>query len=174
MASSMIASEVCDDAPQIIDDALLDNLTARAKASPRLRQHMNLHKSYDDPCQRLLNAIEPGSYLKPKCDLSKPRSKLLVALRGSFAFVRFDSSGNVQKIIPFAACIGSNRVATAVDVPPACWCTTLSMAPGSVLLEVRPGPFDPDNLGDFAPWAPDAGTESARDYIRHLEDMARV
>ena len=45
----------------IITQALLDDLTAQAKASPRLRMHLDLRNSEDDQSQRILNAIEPGS-----------------------------------------------------------------------------------------------------------------
>lgn len=158
---------------RVIDDGVLDALTARAKASPRLRQHLNLHHSYDDPCQRLLNAIEPGSYLRPKRDMTVPRGKLLVALRGGFALVRFDADGNVTEAVRFAAG-GGDHAAVAVDVTPACWCTTVSLESGSVLLEARPGPFDPEHLGDFAPWAPESGTDSVTAYLVWLEEVVKA
>lgn len=158
---------MADDDVQVIDAAVLDALTAQARISPRLRQHLNIHASYADPCQRLLNAIEPGSYLRPKRDVTVPRSKLLVALRGRFAFLWFDDHGNVMRVIPFGA-NGATGAATAVDVPPACWCTTLSMETGSILLEVRPGPFDPAHLGDFAPWAPVETDAQAQIYLHQL------
>lgn len=44
-----------------ITQALLDNLTAQAKALPRLRMAFDLRNSEDDLSQRMLNAIEPGS-----------------------------------------------------------------------------------------------------------------
>jgi cupin fold WbuC family metalloprotein len=158
---------------QVIDAAMLDALTARASASPRLRQHRNLHQSYADPCQRLLNAIEPGSYLRPKRDVTVPRIKLLVALRGRFALVKFDDGGHIVSVIPFAAG-GTQNAAPAVEVAPDCWGTTVSLASGSVLLEVRPGPFDPAHLGDFAPWAPEAGTRAAESYLAELEQSVRI
>ena len=45
----------------IIDNTLLDNLTAPAQAAPRLRMNMDLRNSSADSSQRMLNAIEPGS-----------------------------------------------------------------------------------------------------------------
>ena len=46
-----------------IDRVLLDSLTEKAKASPRLRMNMDLRDSPEDTSQRMLNAIEPGSPL---------------------------------------------------------------------------------------------------------------
>lgn len=158
-----------DDGVRVVDQHVLDVLTARAKASQRLRQHQNLHGSYQDPCQRLLNAVEPGSYLRPKRDVSVPRDKLLVALRGSFALVRFDDNGSIIGITEFAA---GSIAGVAVEVAPTCWSTVLSMKTGSVLLEVRPGPFDPGHLGDFAPWAPEPEDARATEYLRRLQAFA--
>ena len=50
---------------KILDSDLLDSLAEKAKDNPRLRQHCNLHDSYEEPSHRLLNAMEPGSYLRP-------------------------------------------------------------------------------------------------------------
>ncbi|MBO4840191.1 MAG: WbuC family cupin fold metalloprotein [Bacteroidaceae bacterium] len=47
----------------IITQALLDKLTAEAKASPRLRMNMDLRNSDADQSQRMLNAIEPGTIM---------------------------------------------------------------------------------------------------------------
>lgn len=44
----------------ILDDKLLDEVTARAKTSERLRMNFNLHDSLDAKAQRLLNALEPA------------------------------------------------------------------------------------------------------------------
>jgi cupin fold WbuC family metalloprotein len=154
------------------DAAMLDELTKRAVASPRLRQHHNIHTSYADPCQRLLNAIEPGSYLRPYKHSVTPRSKLLVALRGQFAVVLFDDGGNVERVIPFGAGDGVSMGA-AVEVSGDCWNSVLSLAHGSVLLEVKAGPFNPDEPNEFPSWAPAAGTPETQEYVRMLEDAAR-
>ena len=49
---------------KIFDAQYLDGLTNQAKDSPRLRQHRNVHQSYQEASQRLFNAIEPGSYIR--------------------------------------------------------------------------------------------------------------
>lgn len=45
----------------VIDQHILDELTAQAKTSPRLRMNLELRNSLEDNSQRMLNAIEPGS-----------------------------------------------------------------------------------------------------------------
>ena len=41
----------------ILDDKLLDEVTARAKTSERLRMNFNLHDSLDAKAQRLLKGV---------------------------------------------------------------------------------------------------------------------
>ena len=48
----------------IVDQQVLDDLTARAKVSPRLRMNLDLRNSPEDLSQRMLNAIEPGTVLQ--------------------------------------------------------------------------------------------------------------
>ena len=45
----------------IIDQNIFDELTAKAKASPRLRMAYDLRTTPEENSQRMLNAIEPGT-----------------------------------------------------------------------------------------------------------------
>ena len=66
----------------IIDQSILDDLTAQAKASPRLRMNMDLRNSPEDQSQRMLNAIEPGTVLP--IHRHRASSETVVCLRGHF------------------------------------------------------------------------------------------
>ena len=72
-----------------IDSLLVSRLSSAAKTNPRLRQHHNFHDKLDEPCQRLLIAMEPGSYLQPHRHLHYPKPELFVALRGSLVCDHF-------------------------------------------------------------------------------------
>ena len=63
-----------------IDKELLDNLTAQAKASPRLRMNYDLRNSAEDTSQRMLNAIEPESVVP--VHRHRKTSETVVVLRG--------------------------------------------------------------------------------------------
>ena len=63
-----------------IDNTLLDELTAQAQASPRLRMNMDLRNSAADTSQRMLNAIEPGSVVP--IHRHQKTSETVVVLRG--------------------------------------------------------------------------------------------
>ena len=74
------------------DHAYLDTLCTQARASPRLRQHRNVHTDYADPCQRVFNAITTRSYLVPHRHALSPRDETMLAVRGRLALVRHQGS----------------------------------------------------------------------------------
>ncbi|WP_432821262.1 WbuC family cupin fold metalloprotein [Trichloromonas sp.] len=154
---------------QVIDDNLLTSLSLAAKESPRLRKNHNLHASYDEPCQRLLNAVEPGSYIRPHrhLDPAKPESFLL--LRGSLAALIFADDGQIERIVPLS--VGSG--CQGIDIPAGFWHSLVSLAPGTVFFETKPGPYQALSDKDFAPWAPAEGSLEAGAYLQFLESALR-
>ena len=68
-----------------ITQAILDDLTAKAKASPRLRMNLDLRNSAEDKSQRMLNAIEPGSVLP--IHRHQKTSETVVCLRGKLVIL---------------------------------------------------------------------------------------
>lgn len=145
----------------------LDELSRKARLSPRLRQHLNIHTNHNELCQRLFNGIEPDSYIRPHRHSIDGKKELLLAIRGSFSLFIFDNSGHIDQIINFGAdsnldpCLGA-------EVSPASWHTVLSKSPGSVLLEIKEGPFNPNHAKELAPWAPEEGTPESKRYLNQL------
>lgn len=90
---------------KIFDTTLMQHLSAQAKANPRLRQNLNLHDNLNDPSQRLLNAMEPGSYIRPHRHLVHPKPEGFVAVSGRLALLTFDGQGVVTQVV----CIGPHE-----------------------------------------------------------------
>lgn len=153
---------------QSIDRSLLDELSTRAQDSPRRRMNLNLHDSAEDPCQRLLNAIEPGSYVRPHRHLALPKVELFIAVRGSMAILLFADDGSVSRIELLAPA----SPVCAVEIPSGVWHTVVALEPGAVCFEIKPGPYRPIPEDDWAPWAPADG-EAAEAYLRGLEMLIR-
>ncbi len=153
------------------DAQYLNDLTRQAKKCPRLRQHRNIHQNYQDACQRLFNAIEPGSYIRPHRHASEPREELLIAIRGSMALMTFDDQGSVTGILRFGSQNHGSDLAAGAEVGSRTWHTVVALETGCVLLEVKAGPFDPSQPKDPAPWAPEEGSEMAHGYLRDLVEL---
>jgi cupin fold WbuC family metalloprotein len=150
----------------------LDGLTAAASLSPRRRQHRNIHEEYSDGCQRLFNAIEPDSYIRPHRHGVVPRAETMIAVRGLMVLLTFDDDGAVVDMVRFGVDAGGRDVAVGVEIPAGCWHTVVSLVSGSVLLELKAGPFDPEQPKEFAAWAPEDGAEEAAGYLRGLVELA--
>ncbi len=120
-----------------ITQALLDNLTEQAKASPRLRMNMGLRNSAEDKSQRMLNAIEPGSSLP--IHRHRNSSETVVCLRGHLREVFYNNAGEVTEIIRLA----SNSDCVAVNIPIGQWHSIEVLESGTVIMECKDGPYEP-------------------------------
>jgi cupin fold WbuC family metalloprotein len=157
---------------RVFDTSFMDELTALARAEGRRRQHRNVHKDYQEPCQRLFNAIEPGSYIRPHRHASDPRNEMLVAVRGLMALFAFDDNGEVRTIVRLGAEEVGTSVSRAVEIEDQEWHTVIALEPGSMLLEIKAGPFDPSRPKDLAPWAPAEASRDADAYMALLQRLA--
>ena len=126
----------------IIDSILLDDLTAQAKASPRLRMNYDLRNSAVDGSQRMLNAIEPGSPLP--IHRHRKSSETVVCLRGRLQEVFYNDAGEETEVIELA--LGSDCV--ALNIPIGQWHTVRVLESGTVILECKDGPYEPLGDGD--------------------------
>ena len=95
--------------------------------SPRKRQHHNIHESYKDHCQRLFNAIELDSYIRPHRHASDPKNELLIAVRGLMALVTFDEQGNVVEVIHFGSDGHSKKMTIGAELPVNKWHTVIAL-----------------------------------------------
>jgi cupin fold WbuC family metalloprotein len=147
---------------KIIDEVLLNEVAARAKTSPRLRMNHNFHERPEDPVNRLLNAMEPGTYVRPHRHLHPPKDESFLVLRGKAVLLIFDEAGNVTEralLDPAAGVYGA-------DLPAGVWHGLSVLEPDTVLYEVKNGPFVPVPPEDAAPWSPaPEDTEGVRRFM---------
>ena len=121
----------------IIDKNLLDQLTAQAKVSPRLRQHYDLRDSEDDTSQRMLNAIEPGTVLP--IHRHRGSSETVVVLRGKVKWLYYNNNGELTDT--FIVAPGSDLV--GLSIPKGQWHSLECLESGTVILECKDGAWEP-------------------------------
>ncbi|MFH1815858.1 MAG: WbuC family cupin fold metalloprotein [Pseudomonadota bacterium] len=148
---------------RLIDLAALDALTARAQASPRRRMNDNLHPHDGHPAHRLLNAVEPDSYVQPHRHLDPAKDETILCLRGRFGCILFDAAGAVQSVHRLGA-----GDACGIDIGHGQYHSLVSLESGSVMFEAKPGPYRPLDIDELAPWAPAPGDPSAMRYLRWM------
>lgn len=150
----------------LIDDAALDALSTRAVASPRRRINLNLHAELADPIQRLLNAAEPGTYVRPH--RHRPdRWELFAILRGAMDLLLFGDDGAIARRAAITAGSG------LIEIAGGTWHSFVVRTPGTIALEVKPGPYIAASDKDFAAWAPREEDAEAAQMVAWLA-TARV
>jgi len=147
-----------------INDEFLDITTAKAKSSPRLRMNYNFHPNHEDTINRLLNAMEPWTYIQPHKHENPDRFEVFLALRGRFVVFNFDENGNIAD----HAILDAREGKYGVEIPPKTFHTLFSLETNSVAYEIKEGPFIPGVTKNVAPWAPAEGDLEVRNYMLNL------
>jgi cupin fold WbuC family metalloprotein len=154
-----------------VTPAIVDAKSADAKSNPRKREILVLHRGDSDLMQRMLNALEPGSYIRPHRHNAPPRPETLVLLRGSLCFAPFlqDGTPDTENFIFL-----NQQGALAVDCREGVWHTFFAVEPHTVIFEVKPGPYDMATDKEFANWAPAENAADAPSYLARLEQIFRA
>ena len=121
-----------------IDNILLDKLTAEAQASPRLRMNLDLRNSDADSSQRMLNAIEPGSVVP--IHRHQKTSETVVVLRGRVVEEYYD---DLERMCIATYDLAAGGPICALNIPAGQWHTLRALDPGTVILEMKDGPYEP-------------------------------
>ncbi len=121
-----------------ITQALLDQLTEQAKTSPRLRMNFDLRNSEADQSQRMLNAIELGSDIP--IHRHQTSSETVVCLRGRIVEEYYD---DLERICTEAIELSPDGPVVAINIPAGQWHTVRALEPGTVILEMKNGPYEP-------------------------------
>jgi cupin fold WbuC family metalloprotein len=148
---------------KLFSTALLDELTAKATASPRGRSHYNIHASAADPVQRFFVVANRESYIRPHRHLS--RSELGLVIRGQFDVVTFDEHG----VVCARYAVGDATPSIGFETPQGVWHTLVVRTDGAAFLEVKEGPYDPAIVSEFAAWAPAEGDARVPIFLKWLQ-----
>lgn len=147
---------------RIIESAELAALTAEAAARPRKRLNLNLHGGAEDAIQRMVIAFEPDTYIRPH--RHPAQFETFVLLQGACSLLSFGDDGKVLTRTELAG-----DAVRLVEIPASTWHSLVSQAEGTLVLEIKPGPYQPTGEADFAAWAPPEGDGAApacREWMR--------
>lgn len=129
-----------------ITQTLLDELTEKAKASPRLRMNYDLRNSPEDKSQRMLNAIEPGSLLP--IHRHQKSSETVVCLRGRLVEEYYQEvQGTMAELVETIE-LSPDGPVVAVNIPAGQWHTVEVLESGTVIMEVKEGQYEPQSPED--------------------------
>lgn len=153
----------------VLSRSLVEDVCEASRASPRRRIILPFHKREDELLHRMLNVIQPDSYVRPHRHLEPPKAEAWVVLRGALAFFTFEDDGRIRDCLSLEA--GGEQF--GVDLAPGIFHGLVALAPDTVIFEVKSGPFAPANDKAFAAWAPAEGSPEAAGYMARLREEHR-
>lgn len=119
----------------VITKEILDELSAKAKENPRLRQSMDLRNSPEDLSQRMLNALEPGTVMP--IHRHKGSSETCICIRGHFEEYFYDEKGNLTETIDMVP------GGVVLNIEKGQWHSLKCLAENTILFEAKDGPYKP-------------------------------
>jgi cupin fold WbuC family metalloprotein len=127
----------------IINNNLLNDVSAQAKENPRLRMNFNLHHTLDAKAQRLLNALEPGTELPVHRHTETAETYIL--LRGKIRVLFYDGNKELTETFDLNPLAGEY----GIHIPKGQWHTLEVIESGTVIFEVKDGPYRPLSENDI-------------------------
>lgn len=128
---------------QLIDEKLLNELSESALQNSRLRMNFNLHDNLDAKAQRLLNALELGTQLPIHRHLHT--SETYILLRGRINVLFYDDNKHLKERQELCLDLGKY----GVHIPAGQWHTLEVLEHGTVIFEVKDGPYTPLTSDDI-------------------------
>lgn len=120
----------------LIDDLFLNQIQTQAKESPRLRMNYNLHDSFEEKAQKLLNVLEPGTQFK--IHRHSDSIACVFILRGKVDYIFYNEQGEETERFHLDASQGNY----GVKIPVGTWHSMEVLEP-SAIYEVKDGPYRP-------------------------------
>ena len=152
---------------KLVTTDLLRQVSEQARTAPRLRKNHNLHPSDDSRCHRLLNAIEPASYIRPHRHLDPEKDEAFILMSGRLGVIIFSDNGAVAE----TAILCREEGTLAADIPSGVFHTALSLETGTVFYEAKAGPYLALSEAEKAPWAPADDDPAAAAYLERLRAL---
>ncbi|OSM05032.1 WbuC family cupin fold metalloprotein [Magnetofaba australis] len=144
------------------------DLVLQAQSSERQRKNFNFHPELDDPIQRLANAFEPGTYVPPHRHIDPDRWEMFLLIEGRAAILVFDDEGKVTDRAELGR--DNDSQCSVAEIPPGAWHSVVALTAGTVLFEVKAGPYARLTDKGFASWAPrENETQAARSITKWME-----
>ncbi|MGB2600413.1 MAG: WbuC family cupin fold metalloprotein [Candidatus Omnitrophota bacterium] len=146
---------------------LIQDVAGKTKETARKRSNYNFHTAYEDPINRMINAVEPEAYFPPHKHEGPDKREIFLILSGKVIFIEFEDTGRIKDHIildPLAGNFG-------VEISAGTWHSLIPLE-SSVLYEIKDGPYDSDSDKVFAGWAPKENEQGVKEFVdKILKEM---
>lgn len=123
----------------------INALFEQSRVSERLRAHLELHSSHCEKVQRVLIALQRGSYVEPHYHTQPHQWEMFVVMQGSLELKLWSSDGELLS----ERIIGEGGVSNMMELRPGQIHSVECVSDQALMLEIKEGPFDPLNAKEF-------------------------
>jgi cupin fold WbuC family metalloprotein len=149
------------------DKKILGMGIASSRKSRRKRILIPLHRTQDDSVQRLINFVQPGTYIRPHKHPGKHHVESMLVMQGAVQFIIFDDVGFIENYFTLRASTNESLI----DIEPEVWHSFIVLERDTVIFEVKKGPYNAQTDKEFAQWAPEEHTVEAAKWVESMEKM---
>lgn len=137
-----------------------------SRQSPRKRIILPLHRTQDARVQRMLNFMQPGTYIRPHRHNQPHAIETILVQQGAIYYLTFNNDGDVTRNLHISS---SGLLPALVDIEPGVWHSFLVLKHDTILFEVKNGPYDAKTDKEFADWAPEEFTKESQEWMDNLK-----
>lgn len=123
-----------------------------------------IHRQQEAEVQRLINFLQPGTYIRPHKHPMPHATESIVLLQGSIRFFTFDGSGAILTDNN----LSSKPFPDLIDIEPSTWHSFLVLDLDTIIFEAKKGPYDAETDKEFASWAPEEGDDESIEFMENL------
>lgn len=142
---------------------LLDDITQKARSSSRLRQNYDFH-DLSEKVQRFINVLQPGTYVRPHRHLRIPGVngfEFFLVFQGELGMIVMNEKGEILE----TERVSANGFVRGIELPEGTYHTLIALAPDTLVLELKEGPYDPKTDKEFLENFPSEGTTAAKQLV---------
>lgn len=162
--SKLVFDNISGDLFQL-SEKMIEKGAKASRESERLRIILPIHREQDARVQRMINFLQPGTYIPPHKHPLEYATESLVVIQGSIRLFIFDEDGNVITEND----IHSKPFPGIIDIEPNIWHSFIVLEMDTVLFECKKGPYNADSDKTFAEWAPEEGSEHVQEWLDRFE-----
>lgn len=147
-----------------LSEQVIEKGVKASRESDRKRIILPIHRKQEAEVQRMINFLQPGTYIRPHKHPLNHASESLVLIRGCIRFFTFDEDGTVLSDNE----IQSKPLPGLVDIEPRIWHSFIVLEEDTILFECKKGPYDAERDKIFAEWSPEEGSDHVVEWMNHF------
>ncbi|MEB3338847.1 MAG: WbuC family cupin fold metalloprotein [Leptolyngbyaceae bacterium] len=142
---------------------LVDVVAQQAQTSPRLRKNYDFHQP-SEKVQRFINVLQPGTYIRPHRHLRDAGIngfEFFLVLQGELGMLILNDQGEIIH----TERIGGATSTYAIELAEGTYHTLVALAPNTVILELKEGPYEPSTDKNFLSAFPLEGMPETQGWV---------